>query len=70
MVFSQSTRHILKWGWLRLFLSIVQMTLAPIAILLLFTVGLNWVTWLFVAGATSATLTSRLLFRGRSDPRL
>ena len=47
------------------------MTLAPLGIMALLTVGLeHWATWALFAGATSATITSRVLFGGKRDPKL
>ena len=65
-----STRHKIVWGWLRLFLGWLQMSSAVVGAVLLFTVGLHPLTWVCVLGATAATLTSRLLYHGRPDPRL
>jgi hypothetical protein len=36
----------------------------------LLAVGLHWITWVFIAGATIATVSSRLLYHGRRDPML
>lgn len=67
---NEATRHKLIWGWLRLFLGWAQMSLAVFGAVLLFTVGLHLLTWISVVGATAATVTSRLLYHGRPDPRL
>jgi hypothetical protein len=60
------TRHKIVWGWLRLFLGWLQMSLAAAGLGALITVGIHPVTWFFVIGATAATVVSRLLYR-RSD---
>ena len=67
---SDETRHRLKWGWLRLFLAILQLSLAPMALGSLIMVGLRPVTWILIFGATMAMVVSRLLYRGRSDPHV
>lgn len=66
-----ATRHKLIWGWLRLFLGWLQMSLAAAGLGALFTFGLHPVTWFFVIGASAATIASRLLYRKRpaSGPR-
>jgi hypothetical protein len=43
------------------------MCLAAAGFILLITVGLQLVTLLFLAGATAATIVSRLLYRGRRE---
>ena len=60
----------LIWGWLRLFLGVIQMVLTTACVGLLLTLGLHWATWIFFAGATAATIISRLLYRGHADPDL
>lgn len=60
--------HRLVWGWLRLVLGFPQMGLVAAALGSLITVGLHWITLLFVSAATAATITSRALYRGRIDP--
>lgn len=62
--------HKLVWGCLRLLLGLAQMCLAAAGFILLITVGVQPVTLLFLAGATAATIASRLLYRERSDPKL
>lgn len=62
--------HKLVWGWLRLLLGLAQMCLAAAGFILLITVGVQPVTLLFLAGATAATIASRLLYRGRRGPKL
>jgi len=62
--------HKLVWGWLRLLLGLAQMCLAAAGFILLITVGVQPVTLLFLAGATAATIASRLLYRGRRGPTL
>lgn len=67
----EETHHVLLWGALRFLLGVAQMTLAPLGIMALLTVGLeHWVTWTLFAGATSATITSRVLYGGKRDPHL
>ena len=62
------TQHKMIWGWLRLFLACAQMSLAAAGFALLLTIGLTWVTYAVVIGATAATVLSRLIYHGRSDP--
>lgn len=64
------TRYKLIWGWLRLFLGWLQMSLAAASVGALLTVGLHPITYVFVAIATAAALASRFLYHGRSDPAL
>jgi hypothetical protein len=66
---NEATRHKIVWGWLRFFLGFVQMSLVAASVGALIAVGLRSVTWLFIVGATGATLISRLLYHGRSDPK-
>jgi hypothetical protein len=66
----EATRHKLIWGWLRLFLGFAQMSLVAAGVGALLTVGLHWITFVFVIAATAATLSSRLLYRGKADPKL
>lgn len=67
----EETHHVLLWGALRFLLGVAQMTLAPLGIMALLTVGLgHWVTWALFAGATIATITSRVLYGGKRDPNL
>ena len=52
-------------------LGVLQMTLAPLALLVLLTLGAkDYRTWIMVILTTSITAISRLLYGGRSDPRL
>jgi hypothetical protein len=67
---NDATKHKLKWGWLRLFLALVQISLVPMAVGSLLTLGLHPLTWFCVLTATSAAIVSRLLYRGQSDPDL
>ncbi len=60
----------LIWGWLRLFLGVVQMVLATACVGLLFTLGLHLTTSMFFAEATAATIISRLVCHGHADPDL
>lgn len=61
------TRHTLIWGWLRVFLGIMQTSLAAAGVFMLLTVGTRPVTLIVVGGALTATLMSRLIYQGRSD---
>lgn len=61
-----TARHKMIWGWLRLVLGFAQMSLVAASLRALLTVGLRPVTWIFFIGATAATLTSRLLYHGRT----
>ena len=67
---NNATRHKLVWGWLRLLLGWMQMSLAAAGLVALLTVGFHPVTWAFVVGATVATIVSRLLYHGRPAPKL
>jgi hypothetical protein len=60
----------LVWGWLRLLLGLAQMCLATIGLILLLTLGLHPLTLLFVAAATSVTITSWLIYRQQHDQKL
>ena len=64
------TQHRLIWGWLRVFLAFVQVSLAAGGLALLLTLGLHWITFAVVIVATAATAVSRLLYHGRTDPHL
>lgn len=64
-----ATRHKFIWGWLRLFLGFVQMSLAAASVGALFAVGVRPVTLVFVICATATALNSRLLYHGRRDPK-
>lgn len=67
----ETTHHVLVWGWLRLFLAMVQITCAPLGMIALLGLGVgHWLTWTFLTAATTATVTSLLLYRARPDPRL
>ena len=67
----QDTRHLLMWGWLRLFLATIQLVFAPLAIFaVILSGGGHWLTWLLIIVATLATAVSWLLYHGRPDPRL
>ena len=65
---NSQTKHKLVWGWLRLFLGFLQMSLVGLSVGSLIAVGLHTVTYLFVGGATLAAITSLLLYRRRADP--
>ena len=62
--------HHFKWGYLRLFLGILQTSLVIAAVWMLVSVGLRPATWVLIVAATSASPLSRYLYRGKSDPRL
>jgi hypothetical protein len=64
----EATQHKIVWGWLRFFLGFVQISLVAASVGALVAVGLRPVTLLLVIAATAATLISRLLYHGRSDP--
>lgn len=64
------TRHIFIWGWLRVFLGITQTVLAATGVLMFLTVGSRPITLIVVGGALTATIISRLLYKGKSDPML
>jgi hypothetical protein len=64
------TRHKLIWGWLRLFLGFLQMSLVAMSVGALLTIGIHPLTWTFVIGATLATVASLFIYRGRKDPGL
>ena len=70
MALSEATRNKLIWGWLRLFLGWLQMSLVAVSIGAMLAAGLQPVTYVLVVAATIATLTSRLLYRGRPAPRV
>jgi hypothetical protein len=67
---NDETRHKLIWGWLRLFLGFAQMSLVALGIGALITVGVRRITVVFAIMATTATVMSRLIYRGKPDPRL
>ena len=64
------TRHNLIWGWLRILLGVMQTSLAAAGIWMLLTIGSRPVTLIVVGGALTATIISRLIYKGRSDPAL
>lgn len=63
-------RHKFIWGWLRLLLGFLQMSLLAAARGALLMVGLHWLTWALIAGSAVTGLTSYLLYRGQADPHL
>ena len=63
-----ASRRRLVWGWLRLGLGICQTILAPAALVLLLTIGLQPVTWVVIALALVPLLASMVLYRSRSSP--
>ena len=68
---NEETRQNLVWGWLRMIIGAMQLTLAPISIIVLFTLGIyDERTWMLVILTTLITGISRLLYGGRSDPRI
>ncbi|KAB8333637.1 hypothetical protein SD80_012655 [Scytonema tolypothrichoides VB-61278] len=64
------TGHVFIWGWLRIFLGITQTVLAATGVLMFLSVGSRPITLIVIGGALSATIISRLLYKGKSDPRL
>lgn len=59
------------WGWLRMILGILQLTLAPLALLVLFKQGIeDELTWVLVILTTLITGISRLLYNGRRTPEM
>jgi hypothetical protein len=67
---NEATGHKLLWGYLRLAPGLAQISLSTTGLVLLLTVGFHPVTWSVLAAGTAATITSRLLYGGRPDPRL
>lgn len=67
---NEASRHKLIWGWLRLFLGWLQMSLAGTGILLLIAIGLRPLTLIIFAATILATITSRLVYHGRRDPMI
>lgn len=67
----EETKQNLIWGWLRMILGALQLALAPLALILVFTLGIyDRRTWMLVILTTLITGISRLLYGGRTDPRL
>jgi hypothetical protein len=66
----EETRHAFIWGWLRMALGIGQMSVALVSVITLIAVGFQPITYALVALATALTLLSRILYKGRKDPRL
>ena len=64
-----TTHHKFIWGWLRLFLGFVQMTLASFSIGALLVLGLHPLTIALVIGTTAVTFISRRLYRDQSGDR-
>lgn len=64
------TRHTLIWGWLRVVLGMMQTSLAAAGVFMLLTVGTRPVTLIVVGGALTATMISRSIYKGRSDPMM
>jgi len=58
----------LVWGWLRLFLGLAQMILAPLAFGVLIITGLSKLTLLLTVAATAVTVVSRFIYHGRRRP--
>lgn len=67
---NEDTRHKLVWGWLRLFLGWVQMSLAVAGFGALLVVGNHPITWAFAIAALLGVIVSRMLYQGKSDPTL
>jgi len=59
----------LVWGWLRLFLAFAQISLVAMAFGSLLTIGPHMLTLVFTVAATAVTVSSRLLYRGRREPK-
>ncbi len=66
---TEEASHLLIWGWLRLFLGLLQISFSVGTITALFKIGLRPITWVFVTGAAIATISNLLLYRGRSHDR-
>jgi hypothetical protein len=66
---NEETRHKLVWGWLRLFLGFAQMGMVAAAVGSLIVVGVARITVVFVIMATTFTVMSRIIYRGRSTPQ-
>lgn len=56
------------WGWLRLILGAVQMTLAAAAVGAYLDGGSPKLVWTLAGAATAATLVSLLIYRRRQGP--
>ncbi len=70
-IINEETRHKPVWGWLRLFLALAQMGMVAAAFGALITVGVQRITVVFVIMATTFTIMSRIIDRGRrTDPWL
>lgn len=67
---NEESRHKFIWGWLRLFLGWLQMSLAATGVLLLVAIGLRPLTLVVFAATVLATVTSLLLYRRRPDPMI
>jgi hypothetical protein len=68
---NEITKQNFIWGWLRMILGALQLTLAPLAIFVLLARGLYATsTWILILLATLATGLSRILYGGQSDPRI
>ena len=67
---SPQVRHKLVWGWLRLLLGTAQMMLSVMGVVALVRLGLHPTTLILVGCASTATLISRLLYRGKAQPDL
>lgn len=66
----ETTHSKLVWGWLRLFLGVLQMFLASAAFAFVILIGFHPIALGLAAGATIATLISRVLYRGEPGYRL
>lgn len=64
---SPTPQNVVYWGWFRLALGVLQMSCSAYAVFLIFWLGLEPVTWGFIAAAIGLTALSRLLFRGRRN---
>lgn len=64
-----SDHHRLIWGWVRLVLGLTQIALTGTAIILLVHGGFTWRAVTALGIAFIATIASRILYKGRYDPR-
>ena len=64
----ESTFRKLVWGWGRLYLGWVQMSLAGLGLVLLILTGPKPATLVIAGLATTATIVSRILYRGQKTP--
>lgn len=65
-----SSEHRLFWGWIRFVLGLVQISFALHAVFIWAREGLVWRVAVAAMVASVAAIVSRLLYRGRPDPRI